>query len=109
MGFGDRTITQVAISRTAGTAQDLVAAPGARLKIYVVNIVVVLSAAGTITFREGTGPTDLTGAITVGDTGGFVVGNGESVVLQTNTANAKLSIFPATGNATGWIRYYVAA
>jgi hypothetical protein len=105
-----RTTTQVVVNAAAGVPQDLVAAPGARLKIYVVTIVVVLDVAGTIKFTEGTGPTDLTGAMTLGDTGGFVtIGDGVNPVLQTNTANAKLSLAPVTGAATGWIRYYVAA
>jgi hypothetical protein len=105
------TAVQVAINAAAGTPQQLVAAPGSRLKIYVLTIVVVLDVAGTVKFTEGTGPTDLTGALTLGDTSGFVVtsGDGDDPVLQTNTANAKLSIASVTGSATGWIRYYVAA
>lgn len=107
-----RTCTQVAINAAAGTPQDLVAAPGAGLKVYVVSIVFTVDTATTIVkFTEGTGPTDLTGPMEFADAGGLVVLGGASdyPVLQTNTANAKLSISSTTGASRGWIRYFVAA
>lgn len=107
-----RTVTQVAINAAAGTPQDLVAAPGAALKIYVVSIVFTVDTTATLVkFTEGTGPTDLTGAMEFADQGGLVVLSGASdyPVLQTNTANAKLSISATVGAAKGWIRYFVAA
>lgn len=106
----NRSITQAVINATAGTPQDLVAIPGAGMKIYVVTIVLSMSAAGTIKFTEGTGPTDLSGAISLGTAVPLaLIGSDEQIVLQTNTANSKLSIAPVTGNATGWIRYFTAA
>ena len=103
----NRTITQVSIAQGAAGTTDLVAAPGAGFKIYVVTIVILMDVAGTIKFTEGTAPTDLTGALTVGTTSGFVItGSGIAPVMQTNTANSKLSIVSATGKATGWIRYF---
>lgn len=107
-----RTTTQIAIAQgaTPGTT-DLVAAPGAGLKIYVTLICFTDTAAGTIKFTEGTGPTDLTGAMSFAANGGMVpIGDGESVVLQTNTANSKLSIVSAGAGsgANGWLRYYIA-
>ena len=104
----NRTITQVAITQGAAGQLDLVAAaPG--LKIYVVSFVVTMSAAGTITFNEGTGPTALSGAMDVAASGGFVVtGNGnDGVILQTNTANSKLGLVSTTGIAKGWLRYFL--
>lgn len=109
--FLGRTVSQVAINAAAGTPQDLVAIPGAGLKIYVVKIVFIVDTANTIVkFTEGTGPTDLTGAMEFADNGGVVaIGDGVNPVLQTNTANSKLSISSTVGASRGWIRYFVAA
>lgn len=104
-----RTVTQVVINAAAGTPQDLVAIPGVGFKIYVVTIVLTLSAAGSVQFTEGTGPTALTGVIGLGATTPLVLfGDDDTVVLNTNTANSKLSIAAITGNATGWLRYFTA-
>lgn len=103
-----RQLTQVSVAQGAAGATDLVVAPGAGARIYVVKIVLALDAAGTIKFTEGTGPTDLTGAIPVSANGGFVViGTNGEPVLQTNTQNSKLSITTVTGKAQGWIAYYL--
>lgn len=110
VSYQNRTITQVAIDQGGAGTVDLVAAPGAGLKVYVVTIVVSLSAAGTVRFQEGTGPTNLTGDVDLAIAGGYVtIGNGVEPVLQTNTANAKLSLVSTGGAANGWIRYFVAA
>lgn len=103
----NRTITQIAITGAAG-AQDLVAAPGTGLRVYVVNFVIALDAAGSLKFTEGTGPTDLTGAIEVLADSPFQSAGGGEVVLQTNTANVKLGLTTATGAPRGWLRYFVA-
>ena len=110
ISFQNRTITQVAIDQGGAGSTDLVAAPGAGLKIYVVTIVVSLAAAGTVRFTEGTGPTNLTGDVDLAVAGGYVtIGDGINPVLQTNTAGDKLSIVSTGGAANGWIRYFVAA
>lgn len=106
----NRTITQVAVEQAAIGQTDVIAAqPGAR--IYVVQIVLVLSAAGTITFNEGAGPTALTGVIPVAANGGFVVGEGggSDPVLQTQTQNAKFGLVTTGVGATahGWIRFFI--
>lgn len=106
----NRTILQVAIDQGAAGSTDLVAAPGAGLKVYVVTVVVSLSAAGTVRFTEGTGPTNLTGDLDLAVAGGWVsIGDGINPVLQTNTANSKLTITSTGGAANGWIRYFIAA
>lgn len=106
----NRTIIQVAIDQSVAGSTDVVAAPGAGLKVYVVGVTVSLSAAGTIRFTEGTGPTNLTGDLDVALAGGFVTfGDGANVVLQTNTANSKLTLTSTGGAANGWLRYYIAA
>lgn len=107
----NRTITQIAIDQSTPTTTDLIAAPGAGLKIYVVTLSISLGGTpGTIKFQEGTGPTDLTGEIDFPAQGGLVaVGNGIDPVIQTNTANAKFSIVSTGSAANGWLRYFVAA
>lgn len=108
----NRTVTQIPVAAAAGASTDLIAIPGSGMKIYVVSIVLTMAATGTFKFTEGTGPTDLTGAIAVGAGGGIVdLGDGISPVLQTNTANSKLSIVTvgASATAAGWLRYFLAA
>lgn len=104
----NRTMVQIAVAQGAAGTTDLVAAPGAGLKIYVVKLVLVMSAAGTLKFTEGTGPTDLTGPMAIAANGGIVdVGDGIEAVLQTNTANSKLSLVTTVGAANGWLRYFI--
>lgn len=104
----NRTMIQVAIDQGVAGSTDLVAAPGAGMKIYVVSIVVSISAAGTVRFTEGTGPTNLTGDLDLALAGGFVsIGNGIEPILQTNVANSKLTITSTGGAANGWIRYFL--
>ena len=106
----NRTINQVIITQGGAGSLDLVAAPGAGLRVYVVAIVVTLSAGGTLKFTEGTGPTDLTGTMNIAANGGLVIsGDAASPILHTNTANAKLSLVSATGVAQGYIRYFIDA
>lgn len=104
-----RTIIQIAIDQGGAGSTDLVAAPGAGLRVYVTGVVVSLSAAGTIRFTEGTGPTNLTGDMDLAVAGGFVsIGGGVEVVLHTPTANSKLTLTSTGGAANGWLRYFIA-
>lgn len=106
----NRTIAVSLIEQGAAGSTDLVTAPGPGLKIYVVEIVLAMTPAGTIRFTEGTGPTNLTGPIPLAaSTPLVVIGDGINHVLATGTANVKLSITTATGAASGWISYFVAA
>lgn len=103
-----RTISQVVVNQGAAGATDLVTAPGAGQRIHVTHIFLVLDAAGTIKFTEGTGPTDLTGVMPIALNGQLnLVADSPYPILSTQTAAAKLSITTATGKAQGWIRYYV--
>lgn len=105
----NRTITQIPVAQGAAGSTDLVAAPGAGLKIYVVNIVLIMTAGGTLKFQENAA-TDLTGAMALATNGGIVdLGDGREPVLQTNTANLKLNLVTTTGAAQGWIRYFIDA
>lgn len=104
----NRTITQVAIDQAGAGSTDVVAAPGTGLRIFVVGYVVGITANGTIVWNEGTGPTALSGAIPVAANSGLVVGNGAAVILQTNTANSKLTLTSTGGAVDGYLRYFVA-
>ena len=101
-----RNVTQAAISAAAGSNSDLVTATAGQY-IYVLFLVVTLTAAGTIKFTEGTGPTDITGDMTVVQGSGFVIkGDADYPVLWTPTIGVKLGITPTTGNARGWLAYF---
>jgi len=105
----NRTITQITITQGGAGAIDLVAAPGAGLKVFVVAYVVAIATTGQVQWFEGTGPTALSGNMNLlAGTPHIVVGNGMSPVLQTNTANVKLTLTSTTGIATGYIRYFIA-
>jgi hypothetical protein len=106
--YNGRTVTRVAINQGAAGTTDVVAAV-AGLFIYVVSFAVTLDAAlSTLTFRSGTGPTDLTGAMKFADSGGMVaIGTPENPVLKAAAAGDKLSIFTVTGKAQGWLNYLV--
>ena len=108
--FYNRTITQVAINQSAAGAIDLVAIPGAGMKIYVVSVAISNShsAVGTVKFTEGTGPTDLTGDMQLGIGGVLALFSDGAPILQTNTANSKLSLSSTTAFVDGWLRYFVA-
>jgi hypothetical protein len=104
----NRTTTQLVVAQGAAGSLDLVAAPGTDFRVYVVTICLVSDVAGTVKFTEGTGPTDLTGAMVTGVGSQLLLGgNNDFAVLQTITANAKLSLVSVTSKLSGFIRYYV--
>jgi hypothetical protein len=103
----NRTLQQLVVAQGAAGSLDLVAAPGTDFRIYVVTINLVSDVAGTIKFTEGTGPTDLTGPMVTAIAGQiFLGGNDDYPVLQTLTANAKLSLVSTTSKMSGFIRYF---
>lgn len=106
----NRTVTQVPIALSGAATTQLVAAPGARLKIYVTTIVLVATAAGTYRFEEVTGGVDLSGDISLAANGGLVVAGSsdDDPCLNTNAANTGLQVVHGAA-AAGWIRYFVAA
>jgi hypothetical protein len=106
----NRTILQALFTQGAAGQLDLVVAPAAGLKIYVVQIVLSMTATGTVTFQEGTGPTNLSGALNIPAGSPLVlVADGKETVLQTNTAGVKLGLTSVTGAAVGFLRYFLAA
>lgn len=105
----NRTITQAIITQGAAGQLDLVAIPGTGVRIYVVTLVASITITGTVVFQEGTGPTNLTGAMTLtAGTPLTLFGSAAEPVLATNTANSKLSLTSVTGAITGYLRYYLA-
>jgi hypothetical protein len=103
----NRTILQASFDQGAAGSTDLVAAPGAGLKIYVVAFVSSSSVAGTLKFQEG-GTTDLSGAMPMAASPAVLASDGIEPILQTNTAGVKLNIVTATGAAKGYLRYFIA-
>jgi hypothetical protein len=106
----NRTITQVSIEQAAiGQTDFFAATPGAR--VYIVAIVLTLSAAGTLQFNEGAGPAALTGVIPVAANGGFVITQGgqDEPILSSNTQGAKVGLVTTGVGATahGWIRFFI--
>lgn len=106
----NRTIIQAPITQGAAGQLDLVAAQ-AGCRIYVTGIYLAATGAATVTLQEGTGPTNLTGALPL--VAGVPVaefsGSESEPILATNTAGAKLSLTSVTLPVFGWIRYFVAA
>lgn len=105
-----RSVTHAPITLTGAATTSIVAAPGARLKIYVVTLVLVAGASGTYRFEEITTGDDLSGDIALAANGGLVVvaGDASEPVMHTNDANNGIQVVHSAG-AAGWLRYYVAA
>jgi hypothetical protein len=109
--FAGNSVVQLSIAQAGPAALDLVAAPtGRQERIFVVRMNIGMAVAGTIKFTEGTGPTDITGALPLPTNGGFVLaGTSDEPVLWTPTVNSKLSLVSVTGAAQGWIHYYISS
>lgn len=101
---GGKTMRFAAVSQTAAGTTVLAAAE-ADLKHKIVGLTLTMSAAGTMKF---TGSGDLTGAMNVAATGGFVVPPSEYVWAETGV-NEDLSIVTATGLAKGIVQYITEA
>ena len=95
-GFG-KTITYVPVDQAgAGTTEIAAASSGNKHKIM--GCILVLSVAGTLKFLDGSG--DLTGAMSLGDAGGFVL-PGSMIPYQQTATNSALSITSTVGAAKG--------
>lgn len=94
--FG-KTLTRVPVAQgAAGTTVLAAASPGNRHKI--VGCVLTMSAAGTLKFLDGSG--DLTGAMDIVASGGFVLPT-SLMAYQETAVNSALSITTTTGLAKG--------
>jgi hypothetical protein len=96
-----------AITQGATGTTVLVAADPTK-KIRLVSYVVVLDAAGTFKFSDGSA--DLTGAMPASINSGVAIqGDGESVIIETGAINRALSIVTAGGKAFGHFSYFLEA
>jgi hypothetical protein len=103
------SVLHLSVAQGAAGSTDLVAAPtGKNERVFLKSIVLMVSAAGTLKFTEGTSPTDISGAMDIEIRSGFVVmGSTDDPVLWTPTAKAKLSIVTTGGAAKGWVQYFI--
>lgn len=95
-----KTVTYVSIDQGAAGTTVLAAASGAA-KHKILGCVLTMSAAGTVKFNDGT--VDLSGAMSVATSGGFVLPT--SIVPYTETAaiNRPLNLITTTGAAKGFV------
>lgn len=102
-----KTLLFGAISQGAAGSTQLVAANGTK-KVKVVSYAVVLDAAGTFKFTDGTA--DLSGAYPVSTNGGLVDnGQPSSHIMETAAINRPLNIVTVTGKAFGRFSYFLEA
>ena len=98
-GFG-KAITFVAVSQgAAGTT--VLAAASASNKHKILACALVMDAAGTLKFNDGT--VDLTGAMSIAINGGFVLPSGFVPYTETAATNRPLNLITATGAAKGFV------
>lgn len=95
---GGKTVTYVTVDQAgAGTTQLAAASPGNKHKV--IGCVLTLSAAGSLKFLDSA--EDLTGAMDISGTGGFVLPAGPFPFLETKAVNRSLSITTTGGAARG--------
>lgn len=104
--YNGHTVQRVSIAQGGAGATDLLAAQAGQ-RIYIVGAYIDLDAAGTLTFRSGTGPTDISGAIPIAANGGFVLPVDVANPWNYTKVGEKLTIFTATGKALGWVLLYI--
>ena len=93
-----KTLTYVPVAQgVAGTTQ--LASADASNKHKVVGCILTMSLVGTIKFLDSSG--DLTGAMDVGTTGGFVLPAGAIPWVETGAINRSISITTTLGAAKG--------
>lgn len=95
-----KTITYVAIAQGGAGTTELAAAVGGS-KHKVVGCAMTLSAAGSIKFTDGTA--DLSGAMDIGASGGFVLPTGILPFTETAAVNRPLNLVTTGGAAKGFI------
>lgn len=108
-GAGDLAVLYATISTAASGGTDLVAAPGASLRIRVLSYVIVAGGTVNVKFTSGTGPTDITGAMPLVVNAG-VAASSDRYGLFATAANAKLSInLSGAVQVSGHLAYIVTA
>lgn len=95
--YGD-AVNFVSVAQSGAGSTQLVAADTGN-KHKVLGCILMLDADGTLKFKDSTG--DLTGAMPIGQRGGFVLPAGLFPYLQTGAVNRSLSIETTGGAAKG--------
>lgn len=96
------TVKRILINKTA--TGDLVALVSGK-KIRVTNVFLMCSAALTVTFTSGTGPTSITGPIPIAANGGFAPGFDPTGHFETAAGEKLAMTISGTGTAAGWLNY----
>lgn len=96
--YGGKTLTYVPVSQGAAGTTVLAAADAAK-KHKILGCVLTMSLAGTLKFLDSSG--DLTGAMDIGATGGFVLPTSMLPYAETGAINRSISITTTTGLAKG--------
>lgn len=94
-----KTITRVVVAQGAAGATTLASASAGK-KHKVVGVLLTLDAAGTLKFSDST-PVDLTGVMSIGTAGGFVVPPNPECPWIESAVNTDLTITSVTGKAAG--------
>jgi hypothetical protein len=97
---GYRTLTYVAVAQGGAGTTALIAADTSQ-KHKVLGCALIMDAAGTLKFTDGTD--DLTGAMSIAANGGFVLPASNEYYLTTNASNRALNIVTVTGKASGFV------
>lgn len=97
VGIG-KTITYVSVAQ-GGAGTTALAAADVNNKHKILGAILTMSAAGTLKFTDGVA--DLTGAMDVAATGGFVLPTSTIPYQQTGAVNRALNLVTATGAAKG--------
>ena len=95
-----KTVTYVSIAQGAAGTTVLAVASGAA-KHKILGCAITMSAAGTLKFNDGT--VDLSGAMDIAASGGFVIPTGIIPISETAAVNRPLNLITTGGAAKGFI------
>lgn len=98
--YNGKTLSYVVVAQGAAGTTQLAAASAAN-KHKVMGCFVVMDAAGTLKFTDGT--VDLSGAMSVAANGGFVLPSGNVPYLETAAVNRPINIVTTAGKAAGTV------
>lgn len=98
--YNGKTLTYVSVAQGAAGTTVLAAASGSN-KHKLLGCFLVMDAAGTLKFNDGT--VDLSGAMAVGANGGFVMPPSNVPFLETAAVNRPLNLITTTGKAAGTV------
>lgn len=96
--FEGRTPIFVPIAQGAAGTTQLIAADAAKYH-KVIGVLLTISATGTLKFIDSSG--DLTGALDVSSTGGFIMLPSKNPLCQTGAVNRSISLVSTVGSLKG--------